>query len=105
MTSGGSPASSRISTSIVPVCGTSSAGLKTHAFPQTSAGNIFHVGIAIGKLNGVMIPATQHVAAGRGRRAAPHLEAAAGRGDRAVHVLGGAQREAADDVPRVGRVD
>ena len=42
----------------VPVCGTSSAGLKTHAFPHSSAGNIFHVGIAIGKLNGVMMPAT-----------------------------------------------
>jgi hypothetical protein len=39
-------------------CGTSSAGLKTHAFPQTSAGNIFQVGIASGKLNGVMMPAT-----------------------------------------------
>jgi hypothetical protein len=50
ITSGGSPASSRISTSSVPVCGTSSAGLKTHAFPQTSAGNIFHVGMASGKL-------------------------------------------------------
>ena len=32
--------------------------VKTHAFPQTSAGNIFQVGIAIGKLNGVTIPAT-----------------------------------------------
>lgn len=40
------------------MCGTSSAGLKTQAFPQTSAGNIFHVGMAIGKLNGVTIPAT-----------------------------------------------
>ena len=40
------------------MCGTSSAGLKMHAFPQTSAGNIFHVGIASGKLNGVMMPAT-----------------------------------------------
>ena len=40
------------------MCGTSSAGLKMHAFPQSSAGNIFQVGIAIGKLNGVMMPAT-----------------------------------------------
>jgi len=47
-----------ISTSTCPVCGTSSAGLNTHAFPQTSAGNIFHVGMASGKLNGVMIPQT-----------------------------------------------
>jgi hypothetical protein len=42
----------------VPVCGTSSAGLKTTAFPQSSAGNIFHVGMASGKLKGVMMPAT-----------------------------------------------
>src|ERR1035437_6476745 len=58
MTSGGRPASSRISTNKCPVIGTSSAGLNTQAFPRTSAGNIFHVGIASGKLNGVMIPAT-----------------------------------------------
>ena len=58
ITSGGRPASSMISTSTCPVCGTSSAGLNTQAFPHTSAGNIFQVGMAIGKLNGVMIPAT-----------------------------------------------
>jgi len=40
------------------VWGTSSAGLKITAFPHRSAGNIFHVGIASGKLNGVMSPAT-----------------------------------------------
>ncbi len=40
------------------MCGTSFAGLKTTAFPHSSAGKIFQVGIAIGKLNGVMIPAT-----------------------------------------------
>ena len=40
------------------VCGTSSAGLKTTAFPHSSAGNIFQVGIASGKLNGVMSPPT-----------------------------------------------
>ena len=56
MTSGGSPASRRISTNTVPVWGTSSAGLKMQAFPQSSAGNIFQVGIASGKLNGVMMP-------------------------------------------------
>ena len=41
-----------------PVCGTSSAGLKTTLFPHAKAGKIFQVGIAIGKLNGVMIPLT-----------------------------------------------
>ncbi len=56
--SGCTPASTRISTSSVAVCGTSWAGLKTTAFPLTSAGKIFQVGIAIGKLNGVMIPHT-----------------------------------------------
>ena len=56
-TSGGNPASTRISTSRWAVCGTSSAGLKITAFPQASAGNIFQVGIAIGKLKGVMSPA------------------------------------------------
>ena len=40
------------------MCGTSSAGLMITAFPQSSAGNIFHVGIASGKLNGVMSPTT-----------------------------------------------
>ncbi len=39
------------------MCGTSSAGLKITAFPQSSAGNIFHVGIASGKLKGVISPA------------------------------------------------
>jgi hypothetical protein len=55
---GGIPASSSTSTSSVEVCGTSSAGLRITLFPQTSAGNIFQVGIASGKLNGVMSPAT-----------------------------------------------
>ena len=40
------------------MCGTSSAGLKTLAFPHSNAGNIFQVGMAIGKLNGVMMPQT-----------------------------------------------
>src|ERR1019366_9831958 len=58
ITSGGTPASRRISTNRWPVIGTSEAGLNTQALPHTSAGKIFHVGIASGKLNGVMIPAT-----------------------------------------------
>jgi hypothetical protein len=52
------PASSRISTRSETVCGVSSAGLMTTVFPQTSAGNIFQVGMASGKLNGVMSPQT-----------------------------------------------
>ncbi len=57
-TSGGKPASMSTSMSKCPVCGTSSAGLKITAFPHSSAGNIFQVGIASGKLNGVISPAT-----------------------------------------------
>ncbi len=56
--SGGNPASSRISTNRLAVWGTSSAGFRMTAFPQARAGNIFHVGMAIGKLKGVIIPAT-----------------------------------------------
>ncbi len=40
------------------MCGTSSAGLMITLFPHTSAGNIFQVGIASGKLNGVIRPVT-----------------------------------------------
>ena len=36
----------------------SSAGLKTTVFPQTSAGAIFQLGIAIGKFHGVITPTT-----------------------------------------------
>ncbi len=57
-TSGGRPASINTSTSRCALCGTSSAGLKITAFPHSSAGNIFHVGIASGKLNGVIRPVT-----------------------------------------------
>jgi hypothetical protein len=32
--------------------------LKITAFPHNKAGNIFHVGMAIGKLNGVTSPQT-----------------------------------------------
>ena len=38
--------------------GVSSDGLKTTVLPQTSAGMIFHDGIAIGKFHGVMIEHT-----------------------------------------------
>ena len=94
------------------MCGTSSAGLKMHAFPQSSAGNIFQVGIAIGKLNGVMMPATpigrrkliahlfahlarhgvaeQPAPLGRGvvRRVDPFLHVAARLGERLAHLAG-----------------
>ena len=36
----------------------SSAGLKTIVSPQTSAGAIFQLGIAIGKFQGVIAPTT-----------------------------------------------
>src|SRR2546425_525561 len=85
MTSGGSPAASRISTRRCAVCGTSSAGLKITAFPQASAGNIFQVGIAMGKLNGGINPALR-------------------RRHGALHILGPGTREAADDVGPVGGV-
>ncbi len=57
-TFGGTPASRRISTKVVAVKGVSDAGLKITGFPHTRAGNIFQVGIAIGKFQGVMMPAT-----------------------------------------------
>ncbi len=57
-TPGGTPASSRILTKFTADNGVSVAGLKTTVFPQTSAGMIFHDGIAIGKFHGVMTAAT-----------------------------------------------
>ncbi len=45
-------------TRVFAVFGVSSAGLNTTVFPQTRAGNIFQVGIAIGKFQGVIIPPT-----------------------------------------------
>ena len=57
-TPSGTPASARISTSDVAVAGVSDAGLNTTVFPHSSAGKIFHVGIAIGKFHGVTTPAT-----------------------------------------------
>ena len=53
-TPGGSPASSSTSTKLMAESGVSDAGLKTTVLPQTSAGAIFHDGIAIGKFQGVM---------------------------------------------------
>jgi hypothetical protein len=38
--------------------GVSVAGLNTTVLPQTSAGTIFHEGIAMGKFQGVMIAQT-----------------------------------------------
>ena len=46
------------STRSVAQCGVSLAGLKTTVLPVTSAGIIFQHGMAIGKFQGVMIPAT-----------------------------------------------
>ena len=57
-TPGGKPASAMSSTRSIAQCGVSLAGLKTTVLPVTSAGIIFQHGIAIGKFQGVMIPAT-----------------------------------------------
>ena len=54
----GMPASSRILTKLTADSGVCDAGLKTTVLPQTSAGMIFHDGIAIGKFHGVMIEQT-----------------------------------------------
>src|SRR5258708_34631049 len=52
-TPGGVPAASNTSTMRTPVAGVSVAGLKTTVLPATSAGAIFHTGIATGKFQGV----------------------------------------------------
>src|SRR4029079_10363947 len=57
-TPGGTPASSRILTKCRADNGVSVAGLKTTVLPHTSAGMIFHDGIAIGKFHGVITPHT-----------------------------------------------
>src|SRR5262249_45400281 len=57
-TPGGTPASSRIRTKFNADNGVSVAGLNTTVLPQTSAGTIFHDGIAIGKFHGVTIALT-----------------------------------------------
>src|SRR4029078_3974841 len=54
---GGKADSAMSSTSSVAQCGVSLAGLKTTVLPVTRAGIIFQHGIAIGKFQGVMIPA------------------------------------------------
>jgi hypothetical protein len=54
----GTPASLSSSTNLSPRSGVSVAGLKTIVFPATSAGAIFHDGIAIGKFHGVITPTT-----------------------------------------------
>ena len=57
-TPAGTPASTSSSTKRSPSAGVSVAGLKTTVLPQTSAGAIFHDGIAIGKFHGVITPIT-----------------------------------------------
>src|SRR5437870_3474617 len=52
-TPGGTPAASKISTTRTAVPGVRVAGLNTTVFPATSAGAIFHTGIATGKFHGV----------------------------------------------------
>src|SRR5438132_14323284 len=52
-TPGGTPAASKISTMRTAVAGVRVAGLNTTVFPATTAGAIFHVGIAKGKFQGV----------------------------------------------------
>src|SRR5271163_3270514 len=49
----GRPACSKISMIFMAVSGVNVAGLKTTVFPQTSAGAIFHTGIATGKFRDV----------------------------------------------------
>ena len=57
-TPGGKPASAISSTRSVAQCGVSDDGLNTTVLPVTSAGIVFQHGMAIGKFQGVMIPAT-----------------------------------------------
>ena len=55
---GGKPASWSSSTSSAAQPGVSEAGLSTTVLPATSAGIAFHIGMAMGKFQGVMSPAT-----------------------------------------------
>ena len=57
-TPGGRPAASKILTISTASAGTSEAGLKTTQLPATSAGEIFHTGMAHGKFQGVMMDTT-----------------------------------------------
>src|SRR6185503_19551240 len=54
----GTPASTRVRTRLKVESGVSCAGLMTQVFPQTSAGNSFQDGIAMGKFHGVIIAQT-----------------------------------------------
>ena len=54
----GSPASINVCTRLRVDSGVSSAGLITQVFPQTSAGNSFHEGMAMGKFHGAIMPQT-----------------------------------------------
>src|SRR5436190_16651450 len=54
----GTPASARTRTKLNVERGVSCAGLITQVLPQTSAGNSFQDGIAMGKFHGVIIPQT-----------------------------------------------
>ena len=67
------PASSRILTKLSADSGVSVAGLNTTVLPQTSAGMIFHDGIAIGKFHGVMIAADAERLADRHRELVAQL--------------------------------
>jgi hypothetical protein len=57
-TPAGIPALSRASIRRSPVRAASSASFSTTVLPKTRAGASFHVGIAAGKFQGVMIPIT-----------------------------------------------
>ena len=66
-TPGGKPASAISSTTSVAQCGVSLEGLKTTVLPVTRAGIVFQHGMAIGKFQGVMIPAMPERLADRHR--------------------------------------
>src|SRR5688572_516273 len=57
-TPGGTPAFSSTRTKLAAESGVNSDGLNTTVLPHTSAGTIFHDGIAMGKFQGVMIEQT-----------------------------------------------
>src|SRR5260370_17742601 len=54
----GSPPSTSACTRLKVESGVSSAGLMMQVLPQTSAGNSFHDGMAMGKFHGVIMPHT-----------------------------------------------
>ena len=92
----GKPASAISSTRSVAQWGVSLEGLKTTVLPATRAGIVFQHGIAIGKFQGVMIPATPigwrmliaHLSGSSdGRRVAEHPAALAGHQEGDVDAL------------------